>query len=610
MCAIAGYVGRSRLGEDRIAATLAVMGRRGPDHRASTHHQRPDGQHVHLLHARLNIVDLDPRSNQPFVRDGIVLAYNGEVYDYVERRADLAREGAVFTTTSDTEVLAAALRRWPVREALDKLEGMWAFAAYDERDGSLVLSRDRFGEKPLFLLEDATGVYFASEVKMLRALVGRRLRVNENHVRRYLVNGYKSLYKTRETFFEEVREVQPGTLVVFGSGGAREESRYWTPRFDQRAEMSFEEACSLTRAGVIRAVERRLRADVPLAFCMSGGIDSNVLISTAKNVFGYDVHGFTIVNTDARYEEADLVRYAVESQNLRHTEVPTRSPDGMQGLRELVRQHDAPIYTISYFVHWLLMRAMHERGYKVSISGTGADELFTGYYDHHLAYLCSTQGTEEARTHEAGWRRDVAPIVRNPFLSNPRYFVDDPSRREHIYLDASVFAGLLTKPFDEPFTETAYSPDLLRRRMANELFAEAVPVILHEDDLNAMYYSIENRSPFLDRQLFEMSTTIPTRLLMRDGMAKVVLREAMRGIVPERILDNRRKVGFNAPIADVVDLADPAVRADLLADSPIFDIVRRDQVKALLETSNLPNSRSKFLFYFICAKVFLEELGS
>jgi asparagine synthase (glutamine-hydrolysing) len=246
----------------------------------------------------------------------------------------------------------------------------------------------------------------------------------------------------------------------------------------------------------------------------------------------------------------------------------------------------------------------------VSISGTGGDELFTGYYDHHLAYLSALHGSEDASGHETGWQRDVAPSVRNPFLSNPRYFVDDESRREHIYLDARVFAELLTEPFDEPFIEQQYTSDLLRNRMANEAFVETVPVILHEDDLNSMYYSIEQRSPFLDRHLFDFTTTIPTRHLMRDGMSKVVLREAMRGIVPDRILDNRRKVGFNAPIADVVDLHSPSVLAELLAPSPIFDLVRRDQVKALLETSNLPNSRSKFLFYFICAKFFLEEHGS
>ena len=145
--------------------------------------------------------------------------------------------------------------------------------------------------------------------------------------------------------------------------------------------------------------------------------------------------------------------------------------------------------------------------------------------------------------------------------------------------------------------------------MLNELFAEAVPVILHEDDLNAMTYSIENRSPFLDRELFEFSLGIPTRHLVRDGRAKAVLREAMRGIAPDAVLDNRRKVGFNAPILDLLDVSSPEVRAELEADSPIWDVVRRESVLDLLDQDELPNSRSKFLFYVLGAKMFLEELG-
>jgi asparagine synthase (glutamine-hydrolysing) len=143
--------------------------------------------------------------------------------------------------------------------------------------------------------------------------------------------------------------------------------------------------------------------------------------------------------------------------------------------------------------------------------------------------------------------------------------------------------------------------------MLNELFAEAVPVILHEDDLNAMSFSIENRSPFLDRELFEFSLTIPTPHLIRDGRAKAVLREAMREIAPDPVLDNRRKVGFNAPLLDLLDPTDPEVRSALLADSPIWEVVDRTRVDALLALDELPNSRSKFLFSVLASKLFLEE---
>jgi asparagine synthase (glutamine-hydrolysing) len=226
-------------------------------------------------------------------------------------------------------------------------------------------------------------------------------------------------------------------------------------------------------------------------------------------------------------------------------------------------------------------------------------------------YLADVKG--DRTRHEAAlaaWSAHIKPIVRNPFLTDPDRFVRDPGFRDHIYLDAEGFAEFLTQPWSEPFDETRYSASVLRNRMLNELFHEAVPVILHEDDLNAMYYSIENRSPFLDRALFEWSCRIPSRHLMRDGYAKAVLRDSMRGIVPEPILDSRRKVGFNAPIFSFLDPRDADTRAQLLGPSPIFDWVRRDKIETLLDKAFLPNSQSKFLFYFLCAKLFLEEHGA
>jgi asparagine synthase (glutamine-hydrolysing) len=597
VCGIAGYIGPRRLDEARIDATLALMRRRGPDHAAHRRFTTPDGRSVDLLHTRLSIVDLDPRSNQPFGYDGLWLALNGEIYNYVELRAEL---GHHLHTTSDTEVLVHALREYGPVQALVRAEGMWAFAAYDERSGELVLSRDRFGEKPLYFVEDPDGgITFGSEVKFLAALRGERLPIDLDHVRRYLVNGYKALYKQSHAFFRGLREVAAGTVMTIG--GTTE--RYWTPTYEPDEAMSRDEAVAGVRERLIRSVELRLRADVPIAFCMSGGVDSNSLISIAKRELGYDVHGFTIASSDARYEESALVDHAVAELGLRHTSIPTETTDFLPRLRELVRAHDAPVYTITYYAHWLLMQSIAKHGYRIAVSGTAADELFSGYYDHFLAYLAETRDPAA----RAAWEQHVKPVVRNPFLSNPDLFTDDPAFRDHIYLDAAGFAAYLHQPWNEPFAEARYSASVLRNRMLNELFHEAVPVILHEDDLNAMYYSIENRSPFLDRALFEHSCKIPTRHLMRDGYAKAVLRDAMRGIAPAEILDNRRKVGFNAPIFEFLDPRDPATRDALLAPSPIWDLVRRDKIVELLDTAFLPNSQSKFLFYFLCSKLFLEE---
>lgn len=611
MCGIAGYQGRKPLTQERIDACLALMNRRGPDYREARSWQTHAGIHTTLLHSRLSIIDLDPRANQPMGFEKAWISLNGEIYNFVERRKELEAAGVALKTRSDTEVLLASLRRfgWGV---LDKCEGMWAFGLYDEQSGQLTLSRDRFGEKPLYYYQTGDGIYFASEIKFIAALLGEKLAINHDHLWRYLVNGYKALYKdSAHAFFHGIREVPAGVNLVCERGAVVANERYWSPVTQIDDDMTFDQAVNGAKERLIRSVELRLRADVPLAFCMSGGVDSNALISIAKRVFGYDVHGFTIVNTDARYEEADMVDLAVRELGVRHTAIPVVTDSFLSGLRTLVRQHDAPVYTITYYAQWMLQKAIADAGYRISISGTAADELFSGYYDHHLAYLQEVKGdvAHHARS-LAAWQTHVKPMVRNPHLGNPDLFVDAPEFRDHIYLDADEFSCFLTNPWGEPFNETRYSGRLLRNRMLNELFHESVPVILHEDDLNAMYFSVENRSPFLDRDLFEFCNSIPTRHLINDGRAKAILRESVRGIAPDGIIDNPRKVGFNAPILDYLDVNDPDVRAYLLDESPIYDYVRRDRIEHLIGQRDLPNSQSKFLFYFLNCKMFLEEFAA
>jgi asparagine synthase (glutamine-hydrolysing) len=491
------------------------------------------------------------------------------------------------------------------------MEGMWAFAIHDERDGSLFLCRDRFGEKPLYLYRDDTGVYFGSEVKLLSILAGTHFTPNVEMLYRYMVNGYKSLYKTPAAFFLGVEEVPRATWLRIDSRGHEERKSYWIPEFRQDDAMTYEEAVSGAKDRLLRSMEIRLRSDVPLAFCMSGGVDSNALISIAKRVFDYDVHGFTIMNTDSRYEERDLVEASVKELGIKHTSIPVSTDDFLNRLRSLIRQHDAPIYTITYYAHWLLMDAISRHGYRVSLSGTAADELFSGYFDHHLAYLAAVKNQPDLHAQSrSNWQKHIQPVVRNPYLRNPDLFIDDPAFRDHIFLNAEDFAACLHKPWNESFSETVYTDDLLRNRMLNEMFHEAVPPILHEDDLNSMYCSVENRSPYLDRPLFEFCNRIPTHHLIQDGAAKAVLRSAMRGIVPEPVLQSRRKVGFNAPIFSFLDKNDPSVRERLLSPSPIFDHVRKSSIEQLLKKDDLPNSESKFLFYFLNSRLFLEEFGT
>lgn len=607
MCGIAGYFGPNPPLEQTLHRAANSLIHRGPDGSGVYRHVGGSGHGVGLLHRRLAIIDLDPRSNQPFRLGDGVLVFNGEIYNYIEVRKELQKLGHSFRTSGDTEVLATALLQWGV-DCLDKLEGMWAFAWYREAAGTLILSRDRFGEKPFYLWRRDRAVYFGSEVKALAALVGEWPRINQKHLLRYLINGYKALYKTKETFFLGVQELEAGACLTLTFDRAESVRHYWKPRPVENQRMSYSDAVAMTRDALIDSVNIRMRADVPLAFCMSGGVDSNSLISIAHRRLGCDVHGFTIMNTDTRYEEGDLVDYSVNDLGIQHTKIYPEKSGFLDNLKKLVDSHDAPVSTISYYVHWLLMQAISERGYKVTVSGTGADELFTGYYDHHNLFLYEMSNDPTAHAiAKTAWQKHLSGVVRNPYLKDPDLYIKNPRIRDHIYLGNEEFSAWLHVPWKEPFTEQNFVPGLLRNRMMNELFAEAVPVILHEDDHNAMHFSMENRSPFLDRKLFDIAYSIPVQHLIKDGHTKAVLRDSMRGIVPDAILESRRKVGFNAPIGDLINLKQKNVREYILEGGPVYDIVKRGAVEGLLNRGELPNSVSKFIFYFLNLKFFLDK---
>ena len=608
MCGIAGYIGLSGIDHSKIKTCLRGMRHRGPDYASFYHHNSSNGRHVYLLHSRLSIIDLAERSNQPFCIGSKVLVYNGELYNYIELKEELQGQRYTFLTKSDTEVLLRILIEFDW-QGLDKCEGMWAFALYDEEEGSLLLSRDRFGEKPLYFHKTSHGFYFGSEIKFIFTLLGSRLEINHQHLYRYMINGYKSLYKNKDTFFVGVEEIPPASVLTIDGNGSYRMRKFWQPNFETDNSLTYDDAVKRVQEAIIRSVQLRLRADVPLAFCMSGGVDSNSLISIAKRVLDYEVHGFTIINEDERYEEQSGVDYVVRELGIRHTSIPITSEGFFDKIRQLILHHDAPVYTISYYLHWLLMSHIAEQGYRISISGTAADELLSGYYDHHNLYLYDIRDTVLLEETLVAWKKYIAPIVRNPFLKNPYLYFDQPNFRSHIYLNNDIFAEYFSQSWIEEFTEVNYTESLLRNRMLNELFHESVPVILHEDDINAMYFSIENRSPFLDRNLFEICCQIPTRYLIRNGYAKVILRDAMHGIVPEGILWNHVKVGFNAPVFSFLDVKDSEIISRILDNGPIFNHVKRNMIAELIKKDYLKNSESKFLCYFLCAKLFIEEFN-
>ncbi|HEY0836355.1 MAG TPA: asparagine synthase (glutamine-hydrolyzing) [Azospirillum sp.] len=604
MCGIAGSIGPRPPSRARIERALTLMRNRGPDQQAYREERLGD-QYVTLLFARLAIVDLDPRSSQPFEDGDLTLVYNGEIYNYVEVKAELESLGHAFRTTSDTEVLLHAWKQWG-EDAFDRLEGMWAFALLDKRRGKLILSRDRFGEKPLYLWKSGDTLYFASEVKALAALAGEKPDVNVEQIRRYLVLGYKALYKAPRTWFRDVAELPAGSWAALTGAGPVEPRRYWSLTYTPRA-MSEGEALEGARAALEEAVRIRLRADVPIAFCLSGGIDSTTLTGIAAKRFGQQLHTFSIIDSDERYHELDNIEAQIAFLGCESVKVHTSTDGFFDRLVAQIAYHDGPVATITYYLHAFLSQAISEHGYRVAISGSAADELFTGYYDHYSMWLAEMSTRPDFPRLLEDWKGSYGAFVQNPVLKDPLTFARNPAERGHIYLNADLFNSWMVEPFPVDFEETAFTGNLLRNRMLNELFHEATPVILREDDLNSMQYSVENRSPFLDRRLAEFMNSVPSEHLIKDGYAKWLLRAAGEGVVADGVRLDKRKRGFNASIDSLVDRSDPATRDRLLADGPIFGVVKREALEAFLDGSMKDNSFSKFLFSFISAKLFLDH---
>ncbi|MBI4356616.1 MAG: asparagine synthase (glutamine-hydrolyzing) [Gammaproteobacteria bacterium] len=613
MCGIAGFIGYSSIEASKIEKTLSLMKNRGPDvqkYEYVSSFPENGNLNVLFLHSRLSIIDLDERSNQPFTIGNCTVVFNGEIYNYVELKEELKRSGITFGTTSDTEVLLQAYLAYGP-DCVKKFEGMWSFAIWDRRNQHLLLSRDRFSEKPLYTYQTSDGLYFASEIKALKALSGKRFKVNQKQLLRYLILGYKSLYKQSETFFEEIRELPYASTLQVDARLNSNIVRYWWPKVEPK-KMSLAEAIEGSRRHLFESIRIRLRSDVPLAFCLSGGVDSASLVSIAAKQFNCDVATFSIIEADERYNEYNNIMATVRDVGCKHTLIEIPQQEGIGRLKALIEYHDVPVATTTFYVHSLLSESIFQNGYRVAFSGTAADELYTGYYDHFLLHLHEMRGRTGYEDCLKDWQENIARFVRNPILRDPDLYAKNPGFRDHVFDNHREFWDWLTpsasEHFQGAFSEVHFCDSLLRNRMLNELFHEATPVILHEDDLNSMCYSVENRSPYLDSRLCEFMYSVPPEYLIRGGYGKYLLRESVNGILNDQVRLDRQKKGFNASIHSLFDLKNKEVCAQLLDPrNSVFEWVQWDKVAPLFKEDVLPNHYSKFLFSLINAEFFLEQ---
>ena len=617
MCGIAGYFGQKNVSQNSLDSATKFLINRGPDGYESLSFKVSTKVNLNLIFTRLAIIDLDIRAMQPMHYKNYLLVLNGEIYNYKSLRESIETNNGpqVWEGTGDIEVALRYIFYNGIKGIQD-FDGMFALALFDKEKENLYLARDYFGEKPLYILGTEDGVYFSSEPKAIWALQGKQNSVNKSKILNFLVNGYKALYKDKEDFFEGLERVEPGCIEIVNATFlmARKKESY-----NSREKIRTIDLKSISRLEIIdnvrkivkQAIGRRLESDVPLAICLSGGVDSSLIAAIAKRDFGVSLSAYTLVSKDPRYSEAAAATRIAKHIGLKHTLVNINQSEFFERLKRLVTYHESPISTISYYVQSFLLEKIHQDGFKVSLMGTGADEIFTGYYDHHLLYLAEMYSKNKSKYKEAqiAWQQKIHPLVRNPIYRDDRLYINQPSYRDHIYEGSNEIQKALILKLLPSFKEENIKSGLLRNRMLNELFYEVIPVILHEDDRNSMMYSIENRSPFLSYELLDYMLSIDDEHLIQNGLTKSLLRDAFEGYLPRDLLMSPKKIGFNASLMELCDVNSLEFQSFVNDNSKFWELINKSEASIVLSKLGESDIYNKAAFNLVSAKMFYDQFS-
>lgn len=549
MCGIAGVIGLEGqpIARDMLAGMVDRIAHRGPDGEGLL----LEGN-VGLGHRRLAIIDLTPDGHQPMTnrRGDHTVVYNGEIYNHVELRLELERAGHVFTSRSDTEVLLAAYSQWG-EECVSRFNGMWSFAILDRRRNRLFCSRDRFGKKPFYYIR--TGEYFAfgSEIRLLLPLLEKR-EAHRETLLQFLVGAVSE--PPDQTFFAGVRKLPGGHNLVLDLA-TREFSlaRYYELFSDASvATLSLDAATERFSELLEDAVRIRLRADVPVGTCLSGGLDSSTVATLAANQYHAIADdpfaAITAASELAVNDETEYAQQVVRHNQLRWHLVRPEYPDFAASLDDVMLAQEEPFPSPSVVMQYFVMQAARHHGLTVLLDGQGGDETLLGYERYFAAHYLA-----QART--KGWGRAFYEVVRNSrnnSLMAPwrvlAYFAYFNSarvrwgvyRRRHPYL--REFPDML--PSLREYAASSRDVFGLQRL---EIERTNLPALLRYEDKNAMRHAVETRLPFLDYRLVEFSLSLPGDFKIADGWTKLILRRAMTSRMPDSITWRRNKMGFEAP---------------------------------------------------------------
>ena len=549
MCGIAGYI--STKPDDRLREIIQAM-------TDSVSHRGPDGEgvfvdgNVALGHRRLAIIDLSELGAQPMTDpdSGCVIVYNGEIYNYIEVRNELAARGCAFRSHSDTEVILKAYAIWGA-DCVSRFNGMWAFAIHDRRENVVFCSRDRFGVKPFYFSEVAGGFAFGSEIRQLLPLLNG-IAADTRMLAGFLLS--RVAEREDSTFFGKVRKLPGGHNLILDLGTGRHTIKRFY-RLEQRRELagvSMEDGVREFRALLEDAVRLRLRSDVRVGTCLSGGLDSSSIATLAARQYSSEAEGafsaITAISEDPSTDESQFAKGIVEASGLDWIRLRPTYEDFRESLHEAVEAQEEPFAAASVVMQFFVMRAARRAGIPVLLDGQGGDEALLGY-ERYFADYC-------LQLLKAG-RFGACAGFLGGLLANGR----KGTMRSLVWNLAYFHAGYLRSLsgaskglFKAEFESTARDDTSSGRRYSDlfslqrlEIESANLPVLLRYEDKNSMWHSIETRLPFLDYRLVEFALSVDAAIKLKDGWSKFVLRKAMEQEMPRQIVWRNNKFGFEAP---------------------------------------------------------------
>lgn len=531
-------------------------------------HRGPDGfgyfidNEIGIAHRRLSIIDLSTAGKQPLSNedDTIWLSFNGEIYNYVELIPELQALGHIFKSKTDSEVIIHAYEQWGV-DCLERLNGMFAFAIWDKNRKRLFLARDRMGVKPLYYAFNNDGIVFASEIKtILKHPSHKRPSADKLSIYDYVNEGYLA---GNRILFEGIYKLLPGSFMLIENQNVKE-STYWkleaAPIDNKTSEKEFVEEL---RNLIIDSVKIRLRSDVPVGFHLSGGIDSSAIVSIASKLLGFESNTFSIRFAESeKFDEGKFIELVKNDSKPNHKElIPDFEKDFPTKMQEIVKLLDEPADGPAVLSKFELNKFVKENGITVALTGQGADEILGGYKRFILEYIKDLKNPNVL----SQFLKNTNPVelLKNSLdhgglvSSNLKDVFQKLFKYQSVEFKNSLFSDNLNdlvfeKNLNKEFYRLNY-PNVFDKNVTNlsrKMHYETafyLQSLLHSEDRTSMGKSLETRTPFVDYRLVELTSKLPSVLKLKNLSTKYLLREAMKGILPEQIRARKDKLGFPTP---------------------------------------------------------------